>query len=345
MSKEYNASHLSSSAQPKNTHIDNLMREGFPMPKNQKRTVMYSWAEQLFYTDIISASVMHTLKAIISCLSLEQPTIEQINSARTRSASRKFAQDDIVSNRTIRRHIKILEMLKFIEVDRDHKAWDNRNSYTINVSAEYLVDQRGDMVSSSISCSQGSSISKYPNLYEKDFEIKQTNNETMNALEEYEQLRVQIKQKNNSGAIKMIKSKEPKSMADSMADALKPKREINPVFLNLIDRKIRDLNPDQLAILDKFTKLGIYKNLALQWINKYTCAQLSNLIEASQLYGAEKPWAYIKASIENLRLEQEIKPYVPPICYKPWEPGAKMSKSITEVGLAKIREIKARMQK
>lgn len=119
------------------------------MTVNQR---MYRWAEELFYEDQLSGSLLHTLKAIIATRHMKQPTIQQINDARTRSAARKFAQSDAVSNRTIRRHIQKLESLKLIVVDRYHKGWDSRNSYTVCVPNEFLVKQREDIVSPSLSC-------------------------------------------------------------------------------------------------------------------------------------------------------------------------------------------------
>jgi|SRR6185503_4538696 len=127
---------------------------------------MYKWAENLADNELISHAVMHTLKAIISERLVPQATISQINATRDRSIT-KFSQDDKVCNRTIRRHIKLLERLKYIKVTRAHKDWKTRNSYFICVPDEYLVAQRGDIVSSSISCSSSLSEKK-KNTYFKN---------------------------------------------------------------------------------------------------------------------------------------------------------------------------------
>ena len=120
------------------------------MGVNQK---MYKWADNLFFDDLITGSLLHTLKAIIATRHLKQPTIQQINDARTRSASTKFAQSDSVTNRTIIRHIEKLEKLKYIIVTRDKDAWYSRNAYSICVPDENLVKAPSDTVSPSLSCS------------------------------------------------------------------------------------------------------------------------------------------------------------------------------------------------
>jgi hypothetical protein len=114
---------------------------------------MYSWADNLFFNDLISASLLHTLKAIIATRHLKQPTIQQINDARTRSASLKFAQDEAVSNRTILRHIDKLEQLGYIKVTRTKTYKCTRNSYFINIPCQDLVKRSSDIVSPSLSCS------------------------------------------------------------------------------------------------------------------------------------------------------------------------------------------------
>jgi hypothetical protein len=120
------------------------------MGVNQK---MYRWADNLFFNELISGSLLHTLKAIIATRHMKQPTIQQINEARTRSASTKFAQSDSVTNRTIMRHIEKLEALKYIKVTRDKNAWYSRNAYSICVPNDYLVKAPSDTMSPSLSCS------------------------------------------------------------------------------------------------------------------------------------------------------------------------------------------------
>lgn len=120
---------------------------------------MYSWADSLFYDQLITGSILHTLKAIIATRHLKQPTIQQINDARTRSASTKFAQSDSVTNRTILRHVEKLQSLKYIIIEKQKNAWYSRNSYHICVPDDYLVKAPSDMMSPSLSCS-------YPSLRE-----------------------------------------------------------------------------------------------------------------------------------------------------------------------------------
>lgn len=116
---------------------------------NQK---MYQWADNLFFNELISGSLLHTLKAIIATRHMKQPTIQQINEARTRSASTKFAQSDSVTNRTIIRHIDKLEKLNHIKVNRYKDAWYARNSYFICIPDEYLVKAPSDTMSPSLRC-------------------------------------------------------------------------------------------------------------------------------------------------------------------------------------------------
>ncbi len=118
-------------------------------PKANKN--MYSWADSLFFTLIISSSLLHTLKAIIACMGIDRPTLAQINAARTRSASRKFAQSDPISERTLRRHIRLLELLGLITVIRSRDTNRNsRNAYTVMFPEEALSCPSQDIVSPSI---------------------------------------------------------------------------------------------------------------------------------------------------------------------------------------------------
>lgn len=119
------------------------------MTVNQR---MYRWADNLFFDELISGTTLHTLKAIIATRHLKQATIQQINDARSRSASTKFAQSDSVTNRTIIRHIQKLEKLGYIKVHRHHFGYDKRNSYSICVPDELLVNDSSDIMSLSISC-------------------------------------------------------------------------------------------------------------------------------------------------------------------------------------------------
>ena len=118
---------------------------------NRPNKNVYSWADGLFRSGFISASLLHTLKAIISCTPLQQPTIQQINAARNKSASKKFAQDDNVSDRTIRRHIQDLEKLKLVEVTRTRDARRNsRNAYSVKVPDDVLSCSSEDTMSASL---------------------------------------------------------------------------------------------------------------------------------------------------------------------------------------------------
>lgn len=112
---------------------------------------MYSWADRLFREGSISASLLHTLKAIISCSAIDRPTISQINVTRNRSASKKFAQDDTVTDRTIRRHVQELEKLQLIEVTRSRDERRNsRNAYVVRVPEDGVSYRSEDMMSSSL---------------------------------------------------------------------------------------------------------------------------------------------------------------------------------------------------
>jgi len=114
-----------------------LKKKRLPANKNH-----YTWAESLFRQGKIKGPVMHTLKCIIACLVLDRPTIEQLNAARTRSTSRKFAQSNAVDDRTIRRHIRLLELLGYIQVVRSRDCRGNqRNAYTVMAPAEKPEDK------------------------------------------------------------------------------------------------------------------------------------------------------------------------------------------------------------
>lgn len=114
---------------------------------------LYDWAESLFYENKLTATLLHTLKAIIATRLLPSPTLKQINDARTRSCARKFAQAPTISQRTMIRHIEKLEALKLINVIRTKDAWYARNTYFINAPEDKLVIAPRDTVSLPISCS------------------------------------------------------------------------------------------------------------------------------------------------------------------------------------------------
>ncbi len=117
---------------------------------------LYDWAEGLFYENKLTATLLHTLKAIIATRLLNSPTLKQINEARTRSCARKFAQAATISQRTMMRHIEKLEDLKLINVIRTKDAWYARNTYFINAPEDKLVIAPRDTVSLPISCSSSS---------------------------------------------------------------------------------------------------------------------------------------------------------------------------------------------
>ncbi len=124
-------------------------------PKTDKNH--YSWADSLFRAGKISGPLLHTLKAIIACLGLDKPTIAQINAARTRSAARKFAQSNAVSDRTVRRHIQDLETLRLIAVTRSRDARRNsRNAYAAMVPEPVLSCRSEDTMSPSITLATSS---------------------------------------------------------------------------------------------------------------------------------------------------------------------------------------------
>ncbi len=115
---------------------------------------VYSWADSLFFNKTLTAPVLHTLKAILSCSGLSKPTLTQINKARTKSASMKFAQCNPVTERTLRRHIKELERLELITVTRTRDSKRNsRNAYAVCVPAEVLSCRSEDIMSASLSTS------------------------------------------------------------------------------------------------------------------------------------------------------------------------------------------------
>lgn len=295
------------------------------MCKKMQFKILYNWADQLFFDQKISASVLHTLKAIIACGYLKQPTLGQISDARTRSAARKFAQDDIVTKRTIRRHIQQLEKLGLIKVDRDHKAWDNRNSYVAMAPAQNLADQRGDMMSPSIPRATSPSSIVIPSHSHKGYS------------NDNDYVKEEIEMRNRASMSGVMRKVERR---------LQVTPETHPVFLRAMGKEALALfSPDELAIYDKLIELGVYERLALDWVSKHSIAELANLIEASLLYGANNRGAYINQSVKELSEHKEMRPYIPAICHKPWEPGAIMSKSSRNVGLERIREIKVKMQK
>lgn len=146
-----------------NTNEPELTGKGISMTKNialkdvaqyiPKKPVknLYSWADALFRGGNIKGAILHSLKAIVSCGSLSHPTIEQINKARTRSASLKFAQSSPISNRTLRRHIQQLEEMGYIQVLRTRDARRNsRNAYTVMAPEEVVSCRSEDIMSSSI---------------------------------------------------------------------------------------------------------------------------------------------------------------------------------------------------
>lgn len=127
------------------------------LAKRQVQKNLYDWADGLFFERQLKAAVLHTLKAIIATRFMIQPTITQINEARTRSCSRKFAQANIVDDRTVRRHIQSLEKLGFIDVTRSRdKKRNSRNAYAIRAPEELLSCSSEDKVSCSLSCSSSS---------------------------------------------------------------------------------------------------------------------------------------------------------------------------------------------
>lgn len=118
-------------------------------PKPNKN--FYSWADSLFRSGKIKGTLLHSLKAIIACLNIDRPTIAQINKARTKSASFKFAQSSPVTDRTLRRHIQELETLELIGVVRSRDERRNsRNAYSIKAPEEVLSYRSEDTMSSSI---------------------------------------------------------------------------------------------------------------------------------------------------------------------------------------------------
>lgn len=115
---------------------------------------MYAYADSLFFEGTIKAPVLHTFKAIISCSHISSPTHKQINEARTRSASRKFAQGDPISLPTLGRHIRLLEDLKLVNIYRYRdKSRNSRNAYTIRAPEESLSCPSDIKVIASISSS------------------------------------------------------------------------------------------------------------------------------------------------------------------------------------------------
>ena len=78
---------------------------------------LYDWADHLFFEGFIKAPVLHTLKAILATRHMKDPTLKQINEARTRSCSLKFAQCNKVSDLTIWRHLQVMKQLKIIETE------------------------------------------------------------------------------------------------------------------------------------------------------------------------------------------------------------------------------------
>ncbi len=99
---------------------------------------LYDWADDLFYQNYIGGNMLHTLKAIIACQKLDRPTLEQINAARTKSVMR-FCHTNAVTTRTLRNHIKKLEELGYIKVDREIECWYSRNSYTVMAPADKMI--------------------------------------------------------------------------------------------------------------------------------------------------------------------------------------------------------------
>ena len=145
----------------------------------------YDWAESLFRDNVLKAPVMHTLKAIIACNKLDRPTLEQINKARTKSSSLKFAQSDPVSIRTLERHIKKLETLKLITVNRYLDAWYSRNDYVINMPESKLVDSPHDNVSGSISSFSSQGRRERKTNFNKQKEDEQNDTGTGQTLEQW----------------------------------------------------------------------------------------------------------------------------------------------------------------
>jgi hypothetical protein len=280
----------------------------------------YAYADELFFTGKIKGPVLHTLKALISCKRLKQPTMRQINAARNRSAARKFAQSNPVSDKTIQRHIKLLEELGFIIVEREHVGWDSRNAYNICIPDKYLVAQRRDIMSPSIpeATLLCSSLSQ-------DLDHKHIRNE-------YDL----IKEEEQMSHIKHMGRAATQAVRDITA-----KQGTHPVFMTREARAVAKFNPDEIVIYDKLVALGIYKNLAVKWVNTHSVAELNNLIESCDKYKPRVPHSYLSQCISQLHAAKATEAaYVPAICLKPWEPGAVMTKSQKPVGLSAIKKLK-----
>lgn len=114
---------------------------------------LYEKAELLFYDGKIKTSVLHTLKAIISARHMKWPTIKQLNEIRTRSCARKFAQSNIVSDKTVSRHLQILIKLNIISMETFYVGWCCRNMITLAPELYESVNTSQDIMSRSISSS------------------------------------------------------------------------------------------------------------------------------------------------------------------------------------------------
>lgn len=231
---------------------------------------IYAWADNLFRSNKISGALLHTLKAIIACSKLKQPTIQQINAARTRSAARKFAQSSAVTDRTIRRHIQQLEALELIQVTRSRDVNRNsRNAYAIRFVEEVLSCPSEDNMSSSLTLAP-------PRL---DL-IPSHSNHTFENLNEYDNFK--------KGA---------------RTEPTKPTKPITPTKLKTsLAQQIASYTAEEKTLHETLQSYGIVVPLIVRYIQAYNLNQIYEKINETKkrCKNPGKLGAYIRQSIENI---------------------------------------------
>ena len=263
MLSQYNKSSAQVNSSATKNKINNIQTSAVA-PK-----LLYRWAEQLFYDRKIKASVLHTLKGAISCAQMDKATIKQINEARTRSASRKFAQSDPVSDKTVERHLCLLDKLGILNKKTETDCWYSRNTITFNIqmtAENKLVTSPQDIMSPPITLAT-SYISKI-----------NTKNECM-----------EEKNQNLNLRFKIEKSKAPTKLT------FNPQKQKS---------KLSETQLVQLAIL---ASMGTWEMVALGWLDKYPEHVLNDAIHEAKTRAIKNKGAYVRALIEGLN-KRNIQP-------------------------------------
>ncbi len=253
-----------------------------PFKKKGRPLNKYDWADRQFYDGKIPASELHTLKGILARAKIVNnilicdSSIPQINKSRTKSASKRFAQSNSVTERTIMRHIVKLEKAfpDMLIVDRYKNGYDAWNIYYIRIPAEYLVEQRSDIMSLPII----SSTSEICNI---------NHNHIYQAADEY-----YSSQHDND----FIKKPSKQRAAEPIGT---PKEKMPYLTKAAIATAVLAFNHDETMVYEKLIGGGTYENVAVGWVQKVPLYVLHDLIQCSKALHVNMQSKYICKCVKN----------------------------------------------